>query len=252
MIKLSRRRLITTGIATAAGASGLVVAAKLAKRYGLIPPDSGGVYGPGETLTYAAQRLLTRHSLAREFSRSQISAKPFANEVAPLGDEFERHKQKAFAGWRLAVDGLVARPASFSLAELKSFPSSSHITMIQCEEGWSYIAEWTGVPLSHVLERVGVLPQVRYVVYRSFQPDWWESIDMADALHPQTLLTYEINGGELPVGFGGPLRMRISRQLGYKSLKYVTQLTLTDNIKQFGKGLGSAEPEGGYAWYAGA
>ena len=249
---LSRRKLITTGIATAAGASGLIVAAKLAKRYGLIPPDSGGIYGPGETLTYAAQRLLTRHSLAREFSRSQMSAKPFANEVAPLGDEFERHKQSAFTNWRLVVDGLVARPASFSLAELKSFPRRSHITMIQCEEGWSYIAEWTGVPLSHVLERVGALPQVRYVVYRSFQPDWWESIDVADALHPQTLLAHEMNGSALPVGFGGPLRLRVTRQLGYKSLKYVTQLTLTDNIKQFGKGLGSAEPETGYAWYAGA
>jgi DMSO/TMAO reductase YedYZ molybdopterin-dependent catalytic subunit len=93
---------------------------------------------------------------------------------------------------------------------------------------------------------------VRYVVYRSFQPDWWESIDMADALHPQTLLTYGMNGGDLPIGFGGPLRMRVFRQLGYKSLKYVTRLTLTDNIKKFGKGLGSAEPEGGYAWYAGA
>ena len=252
MSKISRRKLITTGVAVTVGASGLAVAAKLAKRYGLIPPDSGGIYGPGETLTYAAQRLLTSHSLAREFSRSQISAKPFANEVSPMGDEFKRHQQGAFAEWRLAVDGLVARPAAFSLTELKGFPRRSHITMIQCEEGWSYIAEWTGVPLSHVLERVGALPQVRYVVYRSFQTDWWESIDMADALHPQTLLTYEMNGGELPVGFGGPLRMRISRQLGYKSLKYVIQLTLTDNIRQFGKGLGSAEPEGGYAWYAGA
>ncbi|HEX8765900.1 MAG TPA: molybdopterin-dependent oxidoreductase [Candidatus Acidoferrum sp.] len=252
MSKLSRRTLIATGVTVAAGASGLAVAAKLARRYGLIPPDCGGIYGPGETLTYAAQRLLTRHALAREFSRSQISAKPFANEVVPLGEEFERRKQGAFADWRLAVDGLVARPASFSLAELKSFPRRSHITMIQCEEGWSYIAEWTGVPLSHVLERVGALPQVRYVVYRSFQPDWWESIDMADALHPQTLLAYEMNGGELAVGFGGPLRMRISRQLGYKSVKYITRITVTDNIKQFGKGLGSASPEGGYAWFAGA
>jgi len=251
MSKLTRRQLITTGVAAAAGASGLVVAAKLAKRYGLIPPDAGGIYGPGETLTYASQRLLTRHSLAREFSRSQISEKPFANEVAPLGDDFKRLQQGGFADWRLAVDGMVAHPLSFSMAELKSLPRRSHITMIQCEEGWSYIAEWTGVPLSHVLQLAGTLPQARYVVYRSIQPDWWESIDMADALHPQTLLALEMNGGELPVGFGGPLRMRVARQLGYKSLKYVTRLTLTDNLKSFGKGLGSAEPEGGYAWYAG-
>ena len=251
MNTLSRRRLITTGLAATAGASGLAVAAKLAKRYGLIPPDSGGIYGPGETLTYAAQRLLTRHSVAREFSPSQVSKDPFANEVAPLGDEFQHLQKGAFADWRLVVDGMVARQASFSMAELKSFPRRSHITMIQCEEGWSYIAEWTGVPLSHVLGLVGALPQVRYVVYRSIQPDWWESIDMADALHPQTLLTFGMNGGELPVGFGGPLRMRVARQLGYKSLKYITHLTLTDSLKGFGKGLGSAEPEGGYAWYAG-
>jgi DMSO/TMAO reductase YedYZ molybdopterin-dependent catalytic subunit len=251
MSKLSRRKLITTGLTITAGASGLVVAAKLAGRYGLIPPDSGGIYGPGETLTYAAQRLLTRHSLAREFSRSQISKDPFANEVAPLGEEFKRFQQGVFSDWRLVVDGMVARPASFSLAELKSFPRHSHITMIQCEEGWSYIAEWTGVALSYLLELVEALPQVRYVVYRSIQPDWWESIDMADALHPQTLLTYEMNSGELPVGFGGPLRMRVSRQLGYKSVKYINRLTLTDNLKPFGKGLGGANPDGGYAWYAG-
>ena len=251
MSKLSRRQLITAGVVTAAGAGGLAVAAKVARRYGLVPPDSGGIYGPGETLTYAAQRLLTRHSMAREFSRSQISAKPLMNEVAPLGDEFQQLQQAGFAHWRLTVDGMVAHPASFSIAQLKSFPRRSHITMIQCEEGWSYIAEWTGVPLSHVLQLAGASPQATHVVYRSIQPDWWESMDMADALHPQTLLAHEMNGGELPVGFGGPLRMRVTRQLGYKSLKYVTSLTVTNNIKQFGKGLGSAEPEGGYSWYAG-
>jgi len=251
MNKLTRRRMITASLAAAAGASALGVAAKLAKRYGLIPPDSGGIFGPGETLTYAAQRLLTRHSVAREFSRSQISRDPFANEVDPLGEEFQRLQQAGFADWRLVVDGMVAQPASFSLAELQSFPHHSHITMIQCEEGWSYIAEWTGVPLSYVLQLVGALPQARYVVYRSFQPDWWESIDMADALHPQTLLALRMNGDELPVRFGGPLRMRVSRQLGYKNVKYITRLTLTDNLKRLGKGLGSAAPEAGYAWYAG-
>jgi DMSO/TMAO reductase YedYZ molybdopterin-dependent catalytic subunit len=251
MNKLSRRKLITTGIATAVGASGLVVAAKLAQGYGLIPPDFGGIFGPGETLTYAAQRLLTRHSLAREFSPRQVSKDPFANELNPLGDDFRRLQQGGFADWRLTVDGLVARPTSFSLADIKGFPQRSHITMIQCEEGWSYIAEWTGVPLSHILDLAGALPQVRYVVYRSIQPDWWESMDMADALHPQTLLAVGMNGGELPVPFGGPLRMRVPRQLGYKSVKFITRLTVTDSLKPFGKGLGSASPEGGYAWYAG-
>ena len=251
MSKFSRRQLITTGLVATAGASGLAIAGKLARHYGLVPPDSRGIYGPGETLTYAAQRLLTRHSLAREFSRSQISAKPLMNEVAPLGDDFQRLQKAGFADWRLKVVGLVAHPGSFSLADLKGFPRQSHITMIQCEEGWSYIAEWTGAPLSHLLAVVGAAPQATHVVYRSFQPDWWESIDMADALHPQTILAQEMNGGELPVGFGGPLRLRVMRQLGYKSVKYITRLTVTDNLKQFGKGLGSASPEAGYSWYAG-
>ena len=247
----SRRQLITAGLVAAAGASGLTVVNRLAQRYGLIPPDHGGLFGAGETLTYASQRILTSHSLAREFPRSEISNPPFANEVAPLGDAFKRLQDGAFADWQLSVDGMVGAPASFSLAELKSFPARSHITHLACEEGWSFIAEWTGVPLAHVLELVGTLPQARYVVYRSIQSDWWESIDMADALHPQTLVTYAMNGDELPVEFGGPLRLRVPRQLGYKSVKYITRLTITDSLKQFGKGLGSASPEGGYAWYAG-
>ena len=247
---LSRRRLITAGLTTAAGASGLAAAAKIAKRYGLVPPDAGGIYGPGETLTYASQRLLTRHSFAREFTRSQIS-KPFANEVEPMSAEFKRLQDGAFAGWRLTVDGMVANPRSFSIEEIMSLPSSRQITLISCEEGWSYIAEWTGLALLHVLELVGTLPQARYAVYRSIQPDWWESIDMADGLHPQTLITYGMNGERLPVAFGGPLRLRVPRQIGYKSVKYINRITLTDNLKQFGKGLGSVAPEYGYQWYAG-
>jgi DMSO/TMAO reductase YedYZ molybdopterin-dependent catalytic subunit len=249
--KLSRRRLITTGLAATAGALGLGAAARFAQSYGLIPPDHGGIYGLGETLTYASQRLLTRHSLAREFLRSQISKPPFPNEIPPLNDAYKRLQAGRFADWRLSVNGMVAQPASFSLDQLKSFPSHSQITMLQCEEGWSYIAEWIGVPLSRILESVGIHPQARYVVYSSIDPEWWESIDMADAMHPQTFLAYGMNGGELPVGNGGPLRLRVPRQLGYKSVKFITQLTVTDSMKKFGKGLGSASPEGGYAWYAG-
>jgi DMSO/TMAO reductase YedYZ molybdopterin-dependent catalytic subunit len=251
MSNLSRRKLITTGIAAAAGVSGLGVAARLAQKYGLVPPDHGGIYGLGETLTYASQRLLTRHSLAREFQKSQISERPVPNEIAPLSDAYKRLQVGGFADWRLSVNGLVDRPATFSLAQLKSYPSRSQITQLACEEGWSYIAEWIGVPLHHVLDLVGVHPQAKYVVYFSIEPDWWESIDMADALHPQTFLAYGLNGNELPVGNGGPLRLRLPRQLGYKSVKFITHMTVTDNLKSFGKGLGSAAPEGGYAWYAG-
>ena len=250
-MSLSRRKLIYTGLAAAAGVSGLGVAAGLAQKYGLVPPDHGGLYGLGETLTYASQRLLTRHSFAREFSRSHISERPLANEIAPLSEPFKRLQSGGFADWRLSVDGMVDRPTSFSLDQLKSYPSRSQITELSCEEGWTYIAEWIGVPLSHILNLVGTQPQARYVVYFSIDPDWWESIDMADAMHPQTFLTYGMNGDALPVGNGGPLRLRLPRQLGYKSVKFITHLTVTDSMKKFGKGLGSASPEGGYAWYAG-
>jgi DMSO/TMAO reductase YedYZ molybdopterin-dependent catalytic subunit len=252
MSEITRRKLIRTGLAAAAGATGVGFAAKLAQRHGLIPPDAGVRYGAGEALTYAAQRALGSHAKAREFSRSQISKDPFANEVDPLGDEFKRLQDGGFADWRLTVDGMAARPTIFSLAEIRSFSSSSQITMIGCEEGWTYIAEWTGVPLSYILDRVGASPQVRYVVYRSFQHGWWESIDMSDALHPQTLVATGMNGTDLPVPFGGPLRMRVPRQLGYKNIKYLNRLTLTDNPKLFGKGgTGGLSSDNGYAWYAG-
>jgi len=252
MSDLSRRKLLIGGVAVTAGVAGLGVAARMAQKYGLIPPDHGGLYGPGETLTYASQRVLTRHSLAREFSQSKISHPPLANEMPPLNNAYKRLQARGFADWRVSVDGMVDRPASFSLAQLKSYPSRSQITLLQCEEGWSYIAEWIGVPLSHVLDIVGVRPPARYVVYFSIDPDWWDSIDMADALHPQTFLAYGMNANELPVGNGGPLRMRLPRQLGYKSVKFITRLTVTDSLKGFGKGSASASPEGGsYAWYAG-
>jgi DMSO/TMAO reductase YedYZ molybdopterin-dependent catalytic subunit len=248
MTKLSRRRLIGAGL----GVAGLTAAEKLAARYGLVPPDGGGLYGPGETLTYAAQRVLTRHSMAHEFDRSRISQRPFANPVdPPLSDGFRKLQAGGFTDWRVTLDGMVSRPRSFSVEELRAMPARSQITSVQCEEGWNYIAEWTGVPLAHVLDVSGALPQARYVVYRSFQPDWWESIDMADALHPQTILAHRMNGAELPVPFGGPVRLRVPRQLGYKSVKYIARLTVTDDLKKFGKGLGSASPEGGYSWYAG-
>ena len=249
---LSRRKLITAGLATAGGASGLAAAARLADRYGLIPPDHGGIYGVGETLTYAAHRLLmSGHSLAREFNRGEISKVAPENGAPPANEIFRRLLAGGFADWRLTVDGLVARPASISLAELKRHPARTQITHMACEEGWSFIAEWTGVPLSHVLNLAGVLPQAKYVVYSSLDEGWWDSIDMREAWHPQTLLAYGMNGQELPTGHGAPVRMRVARQLGYKNVKHLARLTVTDSVRNFGKGLGSAAPEAGYSWYAG-
>ena len=253
---LSRRKLIRTGLAAAAGASGLGVAAVLAERYGLIPPDPGGVYGVGETLTYAAQRLLmSHHSLAREFNRSQISKVFPINGEPPENETYQRQLAGGFHDWRLTVDGLVARPSSFSLADLRRCPSRSQITHQACEEGWSFIAEWTGVPLSNVLNLVGVRPRAKYVIFFAFDTQngnaKWNSIDMGDAWHPQTLLAYAMNGQELPTNHGAPVRLRIARQLGGKSTKYLSRITVADTVKNIGKGLGSSSPEAGFSWYAG-
>ena len=251
---LTRRSLIKSGIVAAAGASGLAVAARLANQYGLIPPDHGGIYGAGETLTYASQRLLTsRYSLAREFSRSDISKVAPVNGEPPRNDEYQRLLKDNFADWRLMVDGLVARPSSWSLAELKRLPASSQITHQACEEGWSFIAEWTGVSLASVLNLAGVSRRAKFVVFYPFDFDnnFWDSLDMADAFHPQTLLAYGMNGGELPTRHGAPLRLRVPRQLGYKSVKYLARVSVVDTLENIGNGLGSASPDYGYSWYAG-
>jgi DMSO/TMAO reductase YedYZ molybdopterin-dependent catalytic subunit len=248
---ISRRKLMTAGLTAAGGAAGLAVAARLAERYGLIPPDWSGVWGPGETLTYASQRILTSgHSAAREFSHDEISkVAPVSGEV-PRKDAYQRLFDDGFASWRLSVDGLVARPASFSLADLKRYPARTQITEHTCEEGWSFVAEWKGMALSDLMNLVGVLPQAKYVAFFPFD-EAWDSLDMHDVWHPQTLIAYGMNGQDIPAEHGAPARLKVPRQLGYKSVKYLSRITVTDTLKNIGKGLGSSAPEGGYSWYAG-
>lgn len=243
MSNFHRRRFLKLGLGATAAGTGLVTAAAIAKRYGLVPPTKSLLYAPGDTLTYASQRLLTTHALAREFSREQISKSPFANGHTPAGEEYKHSQAGSFANWKLAVKGLVARPQSFSLADIRSFPARTQITQLVCEEGWSYIAEWKGALLADLLHQAEVLPKARYVVYYS-RDNWTDAVDMADALHPQTLVTYGMNGEDLPIRHGGPLRMRVPRQLGYKSVKFMHLLVVTDTLKGF------VNP-GEYSWYAG-
>jgi DMSO/TMAO reductase YedYZ molybdopterin-dependent catalytic subunit len=249
--KISRRRLLQTGLGAAAGVGALGATVKVMDRYGLIPANCRGVYGLSETLTYAGQRLLTRlPSMAREFDRSQISTVAPVNGPAPKIEAYQRLLAGGFADWRLTIDGLVDRPGQLSLADLRQFPSHSQITHQACEEGWSFIAEWTGARLIDVLAGVGMRPEARFVFFFTFD-GWWDSLDMDDARHPQTLLAYAMNGPTMPLDHGAPLRVKVPRQLGYKNLKYLTKVTVTDSASGIGDGLGSSAPAAGYSWYAG-
>jgi DMSO/TMAO reductase YedYZ molybdopterin-dependent catalytic subunit len=221
----------------------------LAGTTAFVPPISNLLYAPGEILTYSAQRLVTSQSLAREFPKSMISAAPVANGEPPNTPEYKQHQSSDFKDWQLQIEGLVSRPGSFSIEQLKSYPSSTQITQLICEEGWSYIAEWTGVRLSHVLDLAGIQPHARFVTYHSMEPGWWDTIDMSDALHPQTLVSYSMNSGPIPLGNGGPLRLRVPKQLGYKSVKYINRLVISDTLPEPRKAAGGIAY--GYSWYAG-
>jgi DMSO/TMAO reductase YedYZ molybdopterin-dependent catalytic subunit len=246
------RRQFMLGTAAAALSAAAGSSVLLAKRCGLVPPDHGGLFGAGETLTFAAQRLLLwRQPLAREFPPDRISRTfPAINTILPEDPQYQRDMGRGFRSWRLTVDGLVDRPRDFSLADLRRLPARTQITEHVCEQGWSAIAAWTGVPLATILTEVGVQPSARYVFFTCID-DWWDSLDMADAWHPQTLLAYGMNGGDLPVPHGAPVRLRVERQLGYKNLKYLSGITVTDSAKDWGAGQGAQGAEHGYAWYAG-
>ncbi|MBM3783036.1 MAG: oxidoreductase [Acidobacteria bacterium] len=238
----TRRNLIVT----AASAAGVATAAKVAGANGLLAPD-----GYGQSLTYAAQRLATGHAPAREFDRSQISAKPYQNGKPPSQADYQRHVSEDFANWRLSIEGMVDRPLTLTVADIRAMPLSNQITHLACEEGWSYIAEWGGVRLSHLLEQAGTQAAAKYVIYFSVQASRWDSIDISEALQPQTIVAHRMNGAEIPTGFGAPLRMRVPRQLGYKSIKYMNRIVVAADLKSFRKGLGSGAAEAGYQWYAG-
>ena len=172
---------------------------------------------------------------------------PAVSVKSALGEAYRRLQGGAFADWRLSVEGSVATPRTFSLAELKQLPSRTQITRHTCEEGWTAIGQWTGVPLSVVLDAVGILPTARFVVFYSYD-DWVDSIDLLDALHPQTILAYGMNGRDLPIPHGAPVRLRVERQIGYKSMKYLQRIVVTDEFDDGGK---KGNIQNGWAWYNG-
>jgi DMSO/TMAO reductase YedYZ molybdopterin-dependent catalytic subunit len=214
----------------------------------------------GEVLSQQAQRLLLAgQPLAREYAEADISADfPVNGTERPGGAAYFRHVMASFASFRLTVDGLVKKPLSLSLDEIKAMPSRTQITLHSCDQGWSAIGKWTGVPLSHLLQAAELTPEARYIVFHCMDqlvrgPDgfYYESIDLVDALHPQTILAYGMNGKALPVRHGAPLRLRVERQIGYKSGKFVNRIEAVDRLNHIAGGHGGFWPDRGYQWYAG-
>jgi DMSO/TMAO reductase YedYZ molybdopterin-dependent catalytic subunit len=219
-----------------------------------LPPTYGNILRMGDTLTYAAHRvLLPGQSLVREYSHKDISSFPAIGTTSPRdlnrpdSQAYGRLQSGSFTEWRLSVEGLVRSPGTYTLADLKRFASRTQITRHTCEEGWSAIAEWTGVPLRLVLEAAGILPAARFISYDSYD-DWTDSIDLLDALHPQTLLAYGMNGRDLSVPHGAPVRLRVETQLGYKSMKFLKRIVVRD---EFDDGGAKGNIQNGWAWYAG-
>jgi DMSO/TMAO reductase YedYZ molybdopterin-dependent catalytic subunit len=225
--------------------------------------DIDSVLRSAEQLTMKAQRLLQgRNALAREFTEADISPAFRVNGTsAPDSEEYAELVEGEFKDWKLKVGGLVERPLELSLADLKKLPARTQITRHDCVEGWSAIGKWTGVPLMSLLNRTGVKPTARCVVFHCADElektldgsgRYYESIDLVDAYHPQTILAYEMNGQALSIGHGAPLRLRVERQLGYKQAKYIMRIELVDSFAGLWGGNGGFWEDRGYEWYAGS
>ncbi len=247
----SRRRLL--GMA-AAGTGGLLLGGCDA----LNRSDSfRGILQGAESLTLRSHRLIVGDALAREFDERDISPAFKANGSLGVSDSaYRTHFAQGFAGWALRVDGLVRRPLDVPLAMLRALPQRTQITRHDCVEGWSAIGKWQGPQLSALLAQAGLLPGARFAVFHCADvlsgAPYYESIDLVDAFHPQTILAWRMNDQPLSERHGAPLRLRVERQLGYKHAKFVMRIELRASLAGLYKGQGGFwEDRGDYAWYAG-
>lgn len=225
-------------------------------------PKTLKVLGKAEDLTRRVQRaVIDRKALAREFTHADISPDFRANgSISPPDEDYRAHLAAGFADYRLVIDGLVDKPLSLSLADLRARPSRTQITRHDCVEGWSSIGKWTGARLGPLLDQAGLKKNARYIVFHCADTleqtldgsgQYYESIDLIDAYHPQTILAYAMNDKVLPVAHGAPLRLRVERQLGYKHAKYVMRIEAVEDFAHLGRGSGGFWEDRGYEWYAG-
>ncbi len=259
---LNRRRLLGLG---AASASSLVLAG--CNQFDFLTQRDNPVRDfleRANELTYAAQRALVGEQvLAREYSESEIRQGQKPNGSTDPTTNVEAYRamvETGFADYRLKITGLVDAPKEYTLSELRNMPARTQITRHDCVEGWSCIAKWTGVPLSRLLDEAGVQARAKFVVFHCYDLlggglsgplPYYESCDLIDAFHPQTIAAYGLNDETLPVANGAPVRVRIERALGYKQPKYVHTVELVESFASFGRGKGGYWPDAGYEWYGG-
>jgi len=254
---MNRRRWLTGAAAGALGAM-LTACNRLTTNAGVQQ-----TLARAEGLTRRAQRLVVdRKALAQEFAAAEISRDFRANgSISPGDPGYRALVESGFADWRLVIDGLVERPMALSLAQLRSQPARTQITRHDCVEGWSAIGKWSGARLGPLLDKAGLKPQARYIVFHcadTLDPNvsaalgrYYESIDLIDAYHPQTILAYDMNDAPLAVKHGAPLRLRVERQLGYKHAKYLMRIEAVADLAGIGGGQGGFWEDRGYEWYAG-
>ncbi len=248
---ITRRRMLTTSVLAAPAV--LIGCDRLA----VSPSFKNMVLSSGEWLSYRAQRLLGANALAREYDPSDMSPEFRTNgNTQPRSDSYRRHQNEGFVNWQLTFGGMFENPRNYSLAQLKAKPSRTQITRHDCVEGWTAIGKWKGTPLKALLDEVRLQPEAKFIVFRCADDFsgrvYYESIDLVDAFHPQTILAYEMNDGDLSVAHGAPIRLRVERQLGYKHAKYVMAITAVASMDRIGRGQGGYwEDAGNYDWYAG-
>ena len=253
MSRLITRRNLVAGIT--AGGSSIMLSACTGPTYN--ESFQRTVLSAGEWLSYRIQRLIGANALAQEFSEHDLSPEFRTNgNTEPASVEYQKLASAKFADWRLRVDGLVSTPTTYSLNDLRALPSRTQITRHDCVEGWSAIGKWTGVQVGQLLKGAGLAAAARFIVFHCADEfdgtSYYESIDLVDAFHPQTIVAYAMNDQPLSIGHGAPLRLRVERQLGYKQAKYVMRIEAVATLSGIGAGQGGYwEDEIGYDWYAG-
>jgi len=256
-VVLSRRQMLA-GVALSGAALGLAGCDRLSNT-----PASLSILDAAEGLTRRVQRALLapRDALAPEYAAADISTtfKPNGS-TDPDDPDYVKARDEHFANWKLDIGGLIDKPMQLSLADLRNLPARTQITRHDCVEGWSCIGKWKGAPLGPILSTAGLKPSARYIAFYCADTleqtldgtgQYYETIDLVDAFHPQTILAYDMNDEPLSVPHGAPLRLRVERQLGYKMAKYVMRIEAIESYSKMGRGSGGFWEDRGYEWYAG-